>query len=69
MDSITRVDRKIYPAPVHYDVVPKWLDAKPDKPRKLHETKRNTFIDDINNPKNVAKVPGVGNYNLELTDA
>ena len=34
---------------------------------KKYETKRNTFIDDINNNKKF-KVPGVGKYNLEPTN-
>lgn len=46
----------------------KWPDANPKNPKKLRETKRNTFIDDIMNPVNVKKVPGVGKYNLEPTD-
>jgi hypothetical protein len=53
LDSIERVNRKVLPAPTHYDVVPKWLEAKPKNAKKLYVTKRNTFIDDINNPKNV----------------
>ena len=62
------MNRKVLPAPTHYDVVPKWLDAKPKEIKKLYATKRSTFIDDINNPVNVAKVPGVGKYNLNPTD-
>ena len=62
------MNTKKYPRSVHYDVVIKWPDAKPKNQKKLHETKRNTFIDDINNPKNKIKVPGVGLYNLEPTD-
>lgn len=64
MDSIDRIDRKKYPKPTHYDTIINWPDAKPKNPVKKHETKRNTFIDDINNPKNVKAVPGVGQYNL-----
>lgn len=60
MDPIDRIDRKKYPKPTHYDMIVKWPDAKPKNPKKVHETKRNTFIDDINNPKNVKAVPGVG---------
>lgn len=41
--------------------------AKPKYSKKLYETKRNTFIDDINNPKNKNAVPGVGKYNVTLT--
>jgi hypothetical protein len=68
LDPIDRVNTKKYPRSVHYDVVIKWPDANPKHQKKLHETKRNTFIDDINNPRNVKKVPGVGNYDLEPTD-
>ena len=39
------------PASVHYNVVPNWPDAKPKGATKKYETKRNTFIDDINNKK------------------
>jgi hypothetical protein len=69
LDYIERVNRKVTPASTHYETVPIWPIPKPDNPKKLYETKRNTFIDDINNPKNVAKVPGVGTYNLKPTDA
>mgnify|MGYP006080234633 CR=1 FL=1 len=69
MEPLDRVDVKKYPRPILYDVVVKWPDANPKNPKKLHETKKNTFIDKIFNPKNVVKVPGVGKYNLEPTDA
>jgi len=43
-------------------------DANPKNHKKKHETKRNTFIDEINNPVNIKKVPGVGIYNLLPTE-
>jgi hypothetical protein len=39
-------------------------EAHPKNPKKLYETKRNTFIDDIINPKHAKAVPGVGKYNV-----
>jgi hypothetical protein len=42
-------------------------EAKPKHSKKLYETKRNTFIDDINKPRN-KWVPGVGKYNVTLTE-
>ena len=69
MDALDRIDRKVYPKPTHYDVFVNWPDANPKETKKRHETKRNTFIDKINNPKNVKAVPGVGAYNLDLTNA
>jgi len=44
-------------------------DAKPKGAIKKYETKRNTFIDDIINPKKAKAVPGVGKYNIILTEA
>ena len=67
MDEMLRVDRKKYPAPVHYNVTNEMPPAKPKNARKLYETKRNTFIDDINNPRRKNAVPGVGKYNVTLT--
>jgi len=43
--------------------------AKPKNPVKKYETKRDTFIDIIRKPKNVKAVPGVGKYNIILTEA
>ncbi len=42
-------------------------EAKPKNAQKKYETKRNTFIDDIINPKKAKAVPGVGKYNVTLT--
>jgi len=67
MDSIDRIDRKKYPAAVHYNVTNDMPPAKPKNPKKLYETKRNTFIDDIIAPKKAKAVPGVGKYNITLT--
>lgn len=67
MDPFLRIDRKKYPAAVHYNVTNEMPPAKPKNPKKLYETKRNTFIDDITNPKRVKAVPGVGKYNITDT--
>ena len=42
--------------------------AKPKVIIKKHETKRSTYIDNIFNKKNMNAVPGVGKYNIILTD-
>jgi hypothetical protein len=68
LDRIERVNTKIYPRATHYNVGINWPDANPKNHKKIHETKRNTFIDDINNPVNVKKVPGVGKYNVLPTE-
>jgi len=62
-------DWKKYPKSVHYNVTNNMPDAKPKGAIKKYETKRNTFIDDIRNPKKVKEVPGVGKYNIILTEA
>lgn len=53
---------------MHYNVVKPWPEAKPKTARKVYETKKNSFIDDISNPKRFHP-PGVGTYNLRMTDA
>ena len=60
-------ESKKYPKSKFYNVINEMPVAKPKNARKLYETKRNTFIDDITNPKNKNAVPGVGKYNLNLT--
>jgi hypothetical protein len=42
--------------------------AKPKNAVKKYETKKNTFMDEITNPKRVKAVPGVGKYNIVLTE-
>ena len=44
-------------------------ESKPKNAIKKYETKRNTFIDDIINPKKAKAVPGVGLYNIIKTEA
>lgn len=61
------MDRKKYPGSVHYNVTNELPPAKPKNPRKLYETKKRTFIDEITNPKKAKAVPGVGKYNITLT--
>lgn len=51
LDNIYVKDPKKYPYPVHYNVVPKWLEAKPKDAKKGPKIERKTFIDDICNPK------------------
>ena len=51
LDPIFRINRKVTPASVNYDLVPKWKEFKTKVHVKFYEAKRNTFIDDINNKK------------------
>ena len=67
MDDLYRVDRKKYPYSTHYNVANNMPDANPKNAKKLHETKRNTFIDDIQDPKHIKDVPGVGKYDVQPT--
>jgi hypothetical protein len=64
LDDLYRIDRKKYPYATHYNVAGVMPEAHPKNAKKLYETKRNTFIDDILNPKKVKAVPGVGKYNV-----
>lgn len=67
MDPFLLVDRKKYPAAVHYNVTNEMPPAKPKDAKKRYETKKITFIDEIVNPKRAKAVPGVGKYNITQT--
>jgi hypothetical protein len=62
------VDFKKYPKPVHYNVTNDMPKAKPKNATKKYETKKNTFMDEITDPKRIKDVPGVGKYNIILTE-
>ena len=67
MDQFLLVDRKKYPVATHYNVTNEMPPAKPKNAKKLYETKRNTFIDDIIHPKRDNALPVVGKYNITIT--
>ena len=67
MDDFLLIDRKKYPVATHYNITNECPPAKPKNPKKLYETKRNTFIDDLIAPKKAKAVPGVGKYNITPT--
>ena len=41
------MDRKKYPAPIHYNVTKNWPESKPKDTKTVKATKRNTYIDKI----------------------
>lgn len=51
---------------MHYNVTNENPEAKPKNGRKVYETKKETFIDEIINNKH-RKTPGVGKYNVTTT--
>lgn len=46
-----KINRKIYPAPVHYETIINWPERKPKNAKKLHYPKRLTYVDEIKNSK------------------
>lgn len=68
MEPINRIDWKKFPPATYYDRSIEWPTTHPAGVKTVKATKRNTFMDDIFKPKNVAAVPGTGRYNLLPTD-